>query len=254
MVCDYIGMQPLDWLIVAPRHIDLDNVPSELAAISSHHNIVPDPPLEGYVTSMDIAHAVARTRCDVFSWSTHQANGALQLSDGHTLDADTAAEYVRASSARLCIFNVCLGRQFEERVAYLCDCDVIYSPVAVDDEVAATYMAQLAAALVEYDDFYEAYQAVGSHGGEYKYIRAKDSVTRGRVDNAAIIDGLRIENQQIKASIVTFTMFMIVAAALVFWVGWSLNAYREEISALRIQMAELRTELHYIQLQIERGQ
>lgn len=245
-------MAQLDWLIVAPRHEDLEAVDAEIAAIAAHHTITPQPPLTGYVNDMDVRRAVTEHECDVFHWITHTTAGNLQLSDGYTVDADTLAQFCLSCKAELCIIDACVGERLAERVAYLCACDVIYSPVNIEDRVASLYMAQYAAELAKLDDYHAAYQAVGSHGGQYKFIRAKDSVTRGRVGNSEIIADLCMENQQMKASITTFALFMLVAVGLSVWIGWTLNTYREEMQAMRLQMSQLQTELRYIQRQLDR--
>ena len=244
-------MAQLDWLLVAPEHDDLASVDSEIAAIAAHHNIIPDPPLVGYVTDADISKIVTQYTCDVFCWSTHASKDDIALSDGHSLDADTAAEFVRSAEAKLCVFNVCLGERFAQRVAYLCDCDVIYTPLEIDDHQAAIYMSQLAAALAQYDDFFEAYQAAGSHGGQYKYIQAKESVTRGRIDNSATIARLESQNALLKTSVQMngyAALFIAATAMLVtLWLG-------SMLLDVRAQVVEIRAELHYLERTInDRG-
>jgi len=245
---DYISMQTLDWLVVAPRHDDLAAVDAEIAAIAAHHNVMPEPPLIGYVTDMDISNVVSRYRCDVFCWSTHASKDAIQLSDGYILDADTSAQFVRASGASLCIFNVCLGERFAQRVAYLCDCDVVYTPQEIDDRQAALYMSQLAAAIARHKIYYEAYQAAGSHGGQYKYIHAKESVTRGRIDNSATIAKLEAQNSLLKTSVTMngwAALFVAVTAMLVtLWLG-------SVLLDVRAQVGEIRAELRYLERTID---
>lgn len=233
-----------DWLIVAPRHNDLRSVDSEIAAIAAHHNIIPQPPLIGYVSDLDVSRAVNEVECDIFHWLTHSDGDELLLSDGLAVDADTLAQFCLSCQAELCIIDACVGQQMAERVAYLCACDVIYIPVQIEDKVAALYMSQYATALAEVGDYYEAYQAAGSHGGQYKFIRAKDSVTRGRNDNAASIAELRTEQNQVKFSItmlsISCLMIILIALALTLW-------QMTVLSDIRAQLSDVKAELHYIQ-------
>lgn len=245
-----MSMQPLDWLIVAPRHDDLEAVDAEIAAIAAHHNIIPDPPLEGYVTDMDVTRIVTQHECDVMHWITHTANGDLQLSDGMKVDADALAQFVLSCKAELCIIDACVGEHLAERVAYLCACDIIYSPVEIKDRDAAIYMAQYAAELAKTGDYYEAYQAAGSRGGQYKFIKASDSVTRGRTDHAAAITQLNSQLNQVKASVTTFAISLALAIALAAWVIISLNTLRQELTT---QINELRAEMRYLERTIDRS-
>lgn len=237
-----------DWLIVAPRHKDLRSVDSEIAAIAAHHNIIPQPPLIGYVSDLDVSRTVSEAECDIFHWLTHSDGDELLLSDGLSVDADTLAQFCLSCQAELCIIDACVGQQMAERVSYLCACDVIYSPVQIEDKVAALYMSQYAASLAESGDYYDAYQATGSHGGQYKFIRAKDSVTRGRNDNAAVISALRAEQEQIKvsATMLGLAVCFIAVIALVLTI-WQATVLDE----IRAQISDVKAELHYIQRTID---
>lgn len=237
-------MAELDWMIVAPRHDDLEAVDAEIAAIATHHSIIPQPPLTGYVTDLDVSRVVTEHECDVFHWITHTAGGNLQLSDGYTVDADTLAQFALSCKAELCIIDACVGEQLAERVAYLCACDVIYSPINIEDRVASLYMAQYAATLAEIDDYHEAYQAVGSHGGQYKFIRAKDSVTRGRTDHAAAIAQLQRDNAALKMSItIQGIAILLVSLLAIFMIFYQGNVLAE----IRASVGEMRAELHYLE-------
>jgi len=240
-------MHTYDWLIVAPRHDNLESVDAEIASIAQHHNIVPQPPLVGYVTDLDVGHAVAVVDCSVICWSTHASGDGIELSDGHVLDADTAAQFVRVSTAELCIFNLCLGEKFAQRVSYLCACDVIYSPIEIGDREAAIYIGQYAAALAEHGDYHVAYEAVGSHGGDYKYIRASDSVTRGRIDSVTAIADLRSQNNQIKASVTQLGLTFILIVAMALWFGYVLSGMQTQLNRMQIQLGELRAEMRYLE-------
>lgn len=242
-------MESLDWLIVAPRHDDLESVDAEIAAIAQHHNIVPQPPLTGYVTDLDIMRIAIHHECDVMHWITHTTGGELQLSDGMEVDADALAQFVLSCKAELCIIDACVGEHLAERVAYLCACDIIYSPVEIKDRDAAIYMAQYAAELAKIGDYHAAYQAVGSHGGLYKFIRASDSVTRGRADHANAIAQLNNQLDQVKASVTTFAISLALAVAIAAWMIISLNTLRSELTT---QINELRSELHYLERTINR--
>lgn len=243
-------MAELDWLIVAPHHEDLGSVDAEIAAIAQHHNIIPQPPLTGYVTDLDIMRVVTEHECDVMHWITHTENGNLQLSDGMAVDADTLAQFSLSCKAELCIINACVGDKLAERVAYLCACDIIYSPVEISDRDASLYMAQYAAELVKADGYHEAYQAVGSHGGQYKYIRAGDSVTRGRTDHAAAIAQLQKDNIALKMSItiqgVAILLVSVLALFMIFYQG-------NVLSDIRSSVGEMRAELHYLERSIDGG-
>lgn len=240
-------MHTYDWLIVAPRHDDLEAVDAEISAINQHHNIVPQPPLTGYVTDLDIMRIVTQYECDVMHWITHTAGGELQLSDGMEVSADALAQFVSSCNAELCIIDACVGEPLAERVAYLCDCDIIYSPVEIKDRDAAIYMAQYAAELAKLGDYYETYQAVGSHGGQYKYIRASDSITRGRVNSVTAIADLRSQNNQIKASVTQLGLTFILIVAMALWFGYVLSGMQTQLNRMQIQLGELRAEMRYLE-------
>lgn len=244
-------MSTFDWLIIAPRHDNLESVDAEIASIALHHNIVPQPPLVGYVTDLDVGHAVSDIDCSVICWSTHGDGDGIELSDGHALDADTVAQFVRVSGAELCIFNVCLGEKFAQRVAYLCACDVVYSPIEIEDRKAAIYIGQYAAALAEHGDYHAAYEAVGSHGGEYKYIKASDSVTRGRIDSVTAIADLRSQNNQIKASVTQLGLTFILIIVMASWFGYVLSGMQKQLNEMQSQLSELRAEIHYLERTID---
>jgi hypothetical protein len=164
------------------------------------------------------------------------------------LDTDTLAQFVLSCKAELCIIDACVGEHMAERVAYLCACDIIYSPVEIKDRDAAIYMAQYAAELSKLDGaYYEAYQAVGSHAGQYKYIRAGDSVTRGRTDHAAAIAQLQKDNAALKMSITIqggALLLFVVLIALVFFMQSGI------LSDIRVQVGEMRAEMRYLERSI----
>ncbi len=245
-------MVRLKWLIVAPRHENLDAVSAELSAVAHHHDIVPQPPLIGRVTAMQIAQSLTAIDCDVFLWSTHSDGRNLHLSDGETIDATVFAQLVRQAKAKFCFFNMCLGADFAYHVAYLANCDVIFSPVQIEDNLAALYMAQYAAALARDDDYHAAYAEVGNFAGQYEYVDASDSTTRGRVESAEEIAYLRQQNMQIKASLTTLGITFGLIAVLALYFTMVLSDIQHRQNEIHNEMIELRTEVKDIQRQIDR--
>jgi hypothetical protein len=168
-------MQRLEILMVAPEHPDLPNVASELAAVSNQHHTVR---LVGTVRDNDIAQAVQEGPYDVIWFATHGTPAGVVLSDG-LLTIEGVGQYVRASGAKLCIFNTCTS----ENVALSIitgGADMICTIGAIDDHDAARLAILLAGELARQADPYEAYLKVRPEGGKYRYYKAGPAAPRGR--------------------------------------------------------------------------
>lgn len=215
-------MGRLRFLVVAPEQSDLKNIDAELAAIGAWHEIVPEPPLVGYVTDLDLMRVVSQVECDVIAWLTHGNSTGVLLSEGIALDANGVAQFVRGSKAQLCILNTCDSEQLALRIAYLCKIDVIYTRGEVGDRDAAIYMGQLAAALAEEDDVVAAYVAVGAHGGKYRLIEGHDSImrSRGSEQEWAALDK-RVAVVQAWMMMMFVAMFVLALAFALYAVGVS---------------------------------
>lgn len=167
---------------VAPELKDLPSIDTELAAIATRHEIVPDPPLIGYVTSDDVAHEVNKTDCDVILWMCHGGDEGLLLSNDELIDADLVTQFVRDSKATLCVFNACRSEHLARRVFYSCQIDVIYARRDVEDKKAALYMTSLSEALALSNSYTDAYRRVGSQGGTYRHLAANEDGMNRQAD------------------------------------------------------------------------
>ncbi len=170
-------------MIIAPE-IDLPNIDAELATIAANHEIVPDPPLTGYVTAEDVAHETNKHTCDAIIFACHGDDLGLTLSDGHC-HANLITQFVRNSEAGLCVLNACNSERLAQRIYAHCNVSVIYARTQIDDAEAMLYMVTLSKALAVTDDYAEAYRRAGSQGGRYRIMEAKEMTGSGAIAELA---------------------------------------------------------------------
>ena len=208
----------LDFFVIAPEIPDLIEVDDELDFITDKLTGYPNPPLSGIVTAADVEHEVERYHADVLFIASHNDNDGIVVSDGR-INEDHISGYVQSLVASLVILSVCDGERIAKRVHRATGVAVLYCRIEVADREAMLYTARFVAALARCDSYHEAFSATGSARGRYVFLEG-DGNLNNATQPGAISDLAR-----------------------------ELSALRAEVVGLRVDMANLKTQMDFVREQ-----
>lgn len=124
-------------LLIAPNMSTIDTIPEIRTITALHKTHV----LNGNVTAQDIYAAVSNNEYDALHFATHIKDDPklldeILLSNGETLDLNSATRFARLANAKLVMFNICLAARFATYMVRNRIPCVVYTTVAIEDRSA----------------------------------------------------------------------------------------------------------------------
>lgn len=161
--------------------VNIDTIP-EIRTITAQHKT---HVLNGSVTAQDIYAAVSNNEYDALHFATHIRNeprllDEIMLSNGETLDLNSATRFARLANARLVMFNTCMAARFATYMVRNRIPCVIYTTVAIEDRTAwelpcAFYeQCKRAEKSGQAIDFKAIFDLVDDGGGTYGILNSGD--------------------------------------------------------------------------------
>ncbi len=185
-------MDALKVLVVPSRATELEGFPSlpmmqrEILAITNSNDatVLNEP-----VRWIDMLRAVTGDiEYDIIHYSGHMTSGGLVLGK-EIIYPNQLIMMIQTGNPSLVVVLSCDGEDAAERIASQCRCDVIYSMLPLDNDIAITFSIAFYAQLRKANSYREAFDVASTGESTLRYLEGKyTTVTRGDSLAADIAD------------------------------------------------------------------